>query len=227
MKKCNFYRLFDFLFSILFLTILSPLFLPVLLILRFSGEGEVFYFQERVGKDNQLFKLIKFATMLKNSASLFSGTITIKNDPRVLPIGKFLRKSKINEIPQLINILVGHMSFVGPRPLTKETFNFYSKGVKREIKDLKPGLTGLGSLFFYNEEDLITKNHDSKEFYKNIIAPYKGKLEVWFKNNMSLKNYFLIIILTIYIVISKNNLVIFKVFKNLPKPNSTLLEIMD
>ena len=100
-------RFFDIIFSGLALLVLSPFFVIIILILKFSGEGEVFFFQERIGKDGKLFKLYKFATMLKDSPNLGTGTVTIKEDPRVLPVGKFLRKTKINELPQLINILIG------------------------------------------------------------------------------------------------------------------------
>ena len=116
-------RFFDIFFSGLALLVLSPLFIILILILRFSGEGEIFFLQERIGKDNKPFMLFKFATMLKNSPHIGTGTITVKNDPRVLPIGKFLRKSKINELPQLINIFKGDMSSIGPRPLTLKAFS--------------------------------------------------------------------------------------------------------
>ena len=89
---------------------------PVAIVLRLTGEGEVFFLQERVGKDGKPFKLYKFATMLKNSPNMGTGTVTLKHDPRVLPVGRFLRKTKINELPQLLNILIGDMSVVGPRP---------------------------------------------------------------------------------------------------------------
>ena len=100
-------RFFDILFSSLAILVLSPLFIPVILILKFSGEGEVFYKQKRVGKSMKEFDLLKFATMLKDSENLGTRDITIANDPRILPFGKILRKTKINELPQLINILFG------------------------------------------------------------------------------------------------------------------------
>ena len=119
-------RFFDILFSSFALLVLSPLLIPVVIILKFSGEGEVFFLQERIGKNGKLFKLFKFATMLKDSPNLGTGTVTMKDDPRVLPVGKFLRKTKINELPQLLNIFFGDMSVIGPRPLTAETFGSYS-----------------------------------------------------------------------------------------------------
>ena len=110
-------RFFDVFLSSIALIFLSPLLLPIIIILKLTGEGEVFFMQERIGRNGRLFKLIKFATMLKNSPNLGTGTVTMKHDPRILPVGKFLRKTKINELPQLLNILLGDMSVVGPRLL--------------------------------------------------------------------------------------------------------------
>ena len=107
-------RFFDILFSALALLVLSPLLLPIVLILKLSGEGEIFFLQERIGKGGQVFKLFKFATMLKDSPNIGTGTVTMKGDPRVLPVGKFLRKTKINELPQLLNIFFGDTSVIGP-----------------------------------------------------------------------------------------------------------------
>ena len=105
-------RFFDILFSGIALLILSPLLVPVSIILRLTGEGEVFFLQERIGKGGKKFKLFKFATMLKNSPNIGTGTVTMRNDPRVLPVGKLLRKTKINELPQLLNIFIGDMSVI-------------------------------------------------------------------------------------------------------------------
>ena len=102
-----------------------PLLAPIVIILRCSGEGEVFFLQDRIGKDGKKFKLFKFATMLKNSPNIGTHTVTMKSDPRVLPVGKVLRRTKINELPQLFNILIGNMSIIGPRPLTAQTFSSY------------------------------------------------------------------------------------------------------
>ena len=109
-------RLFDIIFSGIALVLLSPLLLPLMFILRVTGEGEIFFPQSRVGRGGKHFKLYKFATMLKDSPNMGTGTVTVKNDPRILPIGGFLRKTKVNELPQLINIFNGDMSVIGPRP---------------------------------------------------------------------------------------------------------------
>ena len=119
-------RIFDILFSSIAIILLLPLLIPVSIILKVTGEGEIFFLQERIGKNRSTFNLYKFATMIKDSPNIGTGTITIKNDPRVLPFGKFLRRSKINELPQLLNILLGDMSIIGPRPLTISNFEAYS-----------------------------------------------------------------------------------------------------
>ena len=108
-------RFLDISISIITLICLLPVFIPIIILLKFTGEGEVIYNQPRIGKNGKKFGLFKFATMLKNSPTSGAGPITIKDDPRVLPVGRFLRKSKVNELPQLINVLFGEMSIVGPR----------------------------------------------------------------------------------------------------------------
>ena len=176
-------RFFDILFSSFALLMLSPLLFPIVVILRFTGEGEVFFLQDRIGKNGERFKLFKFATMLKDSPNIGTGTVTMRGDPRVLPVGRFLRKTKINEIPQLLNILLGDMSIIGPRPLTPQTFESYSEAIQLIILKVRPGLSGVGSIIFRNEEDIMDGEIASVDFYHNIIAPYKGSLEEWFVAN--------------------------------------------
>ena len=215
-------RFFDVLFSCFAILLIFPIFVPLVIILKFTGEGEVLYLQERIGKDGKLFKLFKFATMLKDSPNLGTGTVTVKNDPRVLPIGNFLRKTKINELPQLINILVGDMSVIGPRPLTPETFNSYPDNTKVLIKQVSPGLSGVGSIIFRGEESLMHGKKSSVEFYENVIAPYKGQLEEWFVSNKSLYIYFLAILITLWVVLFPKSRVAWTAFKELPKPPEEL-----
>ena len=117
-------RFFDLLFSSAAIILLFPLLLPLAFLLLFSGEHKILYRQKRVGLNGVTFNLLKFATMLENSPNLPGGDITSGNDPRVLPLGKFLRKTKLNELPQLINIILGDISLVGPRPLTPNNFSF-------------------------------------------------------------------------------------------------------
>ena len=173
-------RLLDIVLSGLGMLFLTPLLLPIACVLKATGEGEVIYKQARVGKNGSLFYVLKLATMLKDSPNIGSGEITINNDPRILPLGKFLRKSKINELPQLWNILVGDMSVVGPRPMVPNTYANYPKKAQEILNTVKPGLTGIGSIIFRDEERLLDGHEDSVEFYNQNITPYKSDLEVWF-----------------------------------------------
>ena len=220
-------RFFDILFSGAALLLLSPLLVPVVITLRLTGEGEVFFLQERIGKNGEQFKLFKFATMLKNSPNIGTGTVTMKGDPRVLPVGTFLRKTKINELPQLINIFFGHMSVIGPRPLTMQTFGAYSENTQSLIKQVRPGLSGVGSIIFRGEEDIMHGVTASVDFYANVIAPYKGELEEWFVSNKSLYIYFLAIFVTIWVVIAPNTKKAWRVFKDLPEPPTELKQLLN
>ena len=123
MKYLNLKRIFDVIFSSAVILFLAPIFIPVIIILLLTGEGEVFYMQERIGKNKKAFHIYKFVTMIKNSPNIGNGIYTAEGDPRILPFGKFLRKTKINEMPQIFNIFLGSMSFVGPRPLIAETLS--------------------------------------------------------------------------------------------------------
>ncbi len=220
-------RLFDIFFSTIALLILSPLFIPIIFILKLTGEGEIFFLQERVGRDGKVFKLIKFATMLKDSPNIGTGTITMKEDPRVLPFGKFLRKTKINELPQLLNILIGDMSVIGPRPMTSQTFNSYSSDTQKIINQVRPGLSGIGSIVFRGEEEIMQGDSASIDFYNNIIAPYKGSLEEWFVKNKGLNIYFLSIFITICIVLFPNTKLVWKIFRDLPEPPDNLKQALN
>jgi lipopolysaccharide/colanic/teichoic acid biosynthesis glycosyltransferase len=217
-------RLFDIFFSTIALLILSPIFIIIIIFLKFTGEGEIFFLQERVGKGSKVFKLIKFATMLKNSPNIGTGTITMQGDPRILPFGKFLRKTKINELPQLINILVGDMSVIGPRPLTLQTFSAYSFKTQNIIKQVRPGLSGVGSIIFREEEEIMHGSSASLDFYNNVIAPYKGSLEEWFVSNRGIYIYFLAIFITVFKVIFPRSQIAWELFKNIPKPPKKLLK---
>jgi len=210
-------RFFDILFSFIALVIIFPFMLPIVIILLLTGEHYVFYRQKRVGKNGNEFGLFKFATMLKNSPNMGTGDVTTKNDPRVLPIGGFLRKTKINEIPQLINILIGQMSFVGPRPMTPRNFNIYTPDEQDIIKKMRPGLTGIGSIVFRDEETIFEKlNMPLEESLKTVVMPYKAQLEKWYFENQSLCIYFKIIFATAWVVIFPSSDIHKKWFKNLP-----------
>lgn len=211
-------RFFDILFSSLALIFFSFPLVITAVILRYTGEGEVFFLQERIGKNGKRFNLLKFATMLKNSPNIGSGTITIKNDPRILPAGRFLRSSKINELPQLINIFLGDMSIIGPRPMTEQTFNAYTYEVKEVIKKVKPGLSGIGSIVFRNEEDLLQGDFATENYYQDFIAPYKGELECWYVKNNKLSLYLKLIFITAWVVCIPRSKIVRKFFKELPLP---------
>jgi len=201
MNKNLLFRIFDIFFSLTFIIFLSPLFFLTAFILYFTGEGEILYFQERIGYRKRTFRLVKFATMLKESPKLGSGPITVPGDPRVLPVGRILRKTKINELPQLFNILKGDMSFVGPRPLMKKQFEFYEQFAQDLVCQMRPGLTGAGSIFFRDEERFFKLGADNETIYKKIIAPSKALLEAWYFKNKSINLYFVLIIYTVFCVI--------------------------
>ena len=209
------------------LIFLSPLLVPIVIILKCTGEGEVFFKQKRMGRHGVLFKLFKFATMLKDSPNIGTRTVTMREDPRVLPVGKFLRKTKINELPQLLNILLGDMSVIGPRPLTIQTFSSYSIITKNIIKEVRPGLSGVGSIIFRREEEILHGANASVNFYDKVIAPYKGALEGWFVLNKGVYIYFLTIFVTIWVVFFPKSKVAWKVFRDLPEPPEELKLVLN
>jgi lipopolysaccharide/colanic/teichoic acid biosynthesis glycosyltransferase len=210
-------RLMDIALSFFALVVLSPLLLPVCLGLLLTGEHYVFYFQERIGRNNKKFGIWKFATMLKNSPNLAGGLHTTRRDPRVLPLGHFLRMTKINELPQLVNILLGDMSIVGPRPLVDKTFDPYPEHVKKVIYNVRPGLTGIGSVVFRDEERLLSEcGMPMSEFYAKHIAPAKGELELWYQRHLSFLTDALIIFLTAWVILFPKSRLLNKVFKDLP-----------
>ena len=209
-------RFFDIVFSSIALISLSPLLLPLMIILRLTGEGEIFFPQSRVGLGGKHFKLYKFATMLINSPNMGTGTVTVKNDPRVLPMGAFLRKTKINELPQLINIFNGDMSVIGPRPQTQRCFDAFPPLSQNEIIKVRPGLSGIGSIIFRDEGDMLHENNDPDKFYDEVVMPYKGSLEDWYVSHQNIVSYFSLIGLTIWVVLGFSSGLVWKLFKDLP-----------
>jgi lipopolysaccharide/colanic/teichoic acid biosynthesis glycosyltransferase len=211
-------RVFDVLISGLVLVLLIPILLPIMVLLRLTGEGYVFYRQKRLGYKNKYFDILKFATMLKDSPNMGTGSITLKNDPRLLPMGKFLRKTKINELPQIFNVLLGDMSIVGPRPLVDRTFNAYPESIRYKIYDSKPGITGIGSIVFRDEESLISASDlPPHDFYEKFVAPYKGELEMWYNKHRGFVVDLVIIFMTAWVIVFPSSKLIYKVFKDLPK----------
>lgn len=218
MYKKFFKRVIDFFLALIALLVLSPLLIPVMIGLLLTGEHYVFYFQERIGLNNKKFHIWKFATMLKDSPNIGTGLHTTRKDPRVLPLGGFLRKTKINELPQLFNILLGHMSIVGPRPLVDKTFDPYPEHVKKVIYNIRPGLTGIGSIVFRDEEKLLTETKmPVDEFYKQHIAPYKGELELYYQKHQSFLTDIKVILITAWVILKPESEIVYKWFKDLPR----------
>lgn len=210
-------RSFDILLSGFAILCLSPLLIPVVIILKLTGEHYIFYTQERIGKGGKPFGLLKFATMLKNSPNMGTGDITTRSDPRVLPFGRILRKTKINELPQLFNILLGDMSIIGPRPLTPRNYDYYSPEIKKGIEQLTPGLSGIGSVIFRDEESIMARSGmDYTECYRTMVAPYKGALELWYLAHKNLWVDFKIIFLTAWVILFPKSDLAFRWFEDLP-----------
>lgn len=180
------------------LVLLSPLLIPIVVGLRLTGEGEVFYKQTRMGYRNGRFGIYKFATMLRDSPNIGTGSITLRDDPRVTPMGGWLRRSKVNELPQILNVLFGEMSLVGPRPLMPVSFEMYDAGVKPIVYQSRPGITGIGSLVYRDEEAMVTAATESgiepAHFYRTVIYPYKGQVERWYYHHRGFKTDSLILV---------------------------------
>ena len=210
-------RFFDFLFALIALIILSPVLIIVSILLLLTGEHEVLFLQKRIGYKNREFNIWKFATMLKNSPNMGTGVITVRNDPRVTKLGRFLRKSKINELPQIINVLKGDMSIVGARPQMKKGFDLYTDEVRKLIYNTPPGITGIGSIIFRDEEKIVTESQDKEATYREIFQ-HKGEVEMWYQKNISFYTDFMIIFLTAWQIISPGSQLVYKVFPSLPKP---------
>lgn len=220
-----FKRFFDVLVSGVAVVILTPLLLPVVVALRLTGEGEVFYKQSRIGYKNTTFGIWKFATMLKDSPNLGTGSLTVRGDPRVTPVGRGLRATKINELPQLLNVLSGDMSFVGPRPQVQGDFDGYPPHVREHIYDVRPGVTGIGSIVFRDEERLLSRpGIDPRAFYRDEIAPYKGELEMWYLRRKSLLLDARLVLLTVWVVLRSESDLVYRTFPDLPARPSWFLD---
>jgi len=210
-------RIIDLILATIALVVLLPLFIPVAIILLLTGEHEVFYLQNRVGYKNTPFKIWKFATMVKNSSKMGTGSLTLRNDPRVLPFGKLLRKTKINELPQIINVLIGNMSIVGARPQMMVDFEKFTPEVQASIYNTPPGITGVGSIIFRDEEKWISEaTGDKHAFYRDHIAPYKGEVEMWYQQHISFATDMKLIGITAWVILCPESELLYKVFKTLP-----------
>jgi len=192
-------RFFDIVFSFFGLLILLPILLIIAIGIKLESKGAVFYRQTRVGRHNQNFKIFKFRTMFVGSDN--KGLLTLgDNDNRVTKIGYYLRKYKLDELPQLINVLIGNMSFVGPRPEVRKYVDYYSED-DLQIFKIKPGITDYASIAFRNEAELLKVATDPEKLYVEDIMPKKIALNKKYLNNNSLIADIKIIIKTILIII--------------------------
>ncbi len=195
-------RLGDIIVALIVLFVVFVPFILIVLALKFSAEGEVFYRQSRIGRFGKPFGILKFATMLKDSPNMTTGHITVRRDPRVTPIGHYLRITKLNEFPQILNILGGTMSWVGPRPLVPRALAAYTDTGRESILTATPGITGIGSLAFRDEEGILERiGGDPSVVYQTIIAPHKEALELWYINHRSLVVDFKLVVLTALAVV--------------------------
>ncbi len=189
-------RLLDFVFSLFGLIILSPFFLFLAIWIKLDSKGSVFYIQKRVGRNNIEFRLFKFRSM--NSDADKQGLLTVGGrDPRITNSGYFIRKNKLDELPQLLNVLIGNMSLVGPRPELRKYVNYYSTK-QLEILNIRPGITDLASIKYKNENEILGKSIDPEKTYIQEIMPHKLELNREFIENPTIIKYFTIIFRTFF-----------------------------
>ncbi len=223
-------RLFDFIVSVIGICILSPLFIISVLLIRLTSPGPIFFIQDRVGQSSCIFRLYKFRSMVNNADNMGT-SVTSGNDPRITRIGKILRKTKLDELPQLWNVLKGDMSFVGPRPDVPEIINNYTDEMKR-ILDIRPGITSNASLYLKNEEDLLSLAVDHDSAYEEIFVPAKVKLAMEHVNKKSFLFDFVILLKTVWsltvgkVYPTKENQIIDEIKKNIERLNKKLILLL-
>lgn len=186
---------FDFSSSLVGLIVLMPILLLIGLLIKLDSEGPIFFIQERVGRDGSIFKIFKLRTMQLNSEK--NGDLTIGNDKRITRIGYYLRKYKIDELPQLINVIKGDMSIVGPRPEVERYIETYSKEEKEKILSIKPGITDIASLELIDENKILGEYKNPEEAYLREILQKKKKIHQEYVKNNSFIQDLKIIFLTI------------------------------
>lgn len=192
-----FKRCFDILFAVLFLLVFSPVYLLTWIIIKIVSPGPAIYKAKRVGEGGRLFECYKFRSMRVDSGKV--RLTTFENDDRIFPFGKFIRKTKIDEMPQVVNILKGEMSVVGPRPEDKENADKVYVGEYKHILDVKPGLTSTASLYDYTHGELF----EDEELYEKEFLPKKLKLELYYVNHRSFWYDILLILRTAWLIILK------------------------
>lgn len=192
-------RVFDFILSIIGITLLSPFYLIVSICILLDSKGGILYKQERVGLNGQIFKVFKFRTMRPDSFS--KGALTVgSRDPRITNIGYYLRKYKLDELPQLFNVLLGDMSFVGPRPEVKKYTDLYTDE-QRKVLSVRPGITDYASIKFRNENDLLSESDHPEQLYIDEIMPEKLDLNMKYINDNGIFKDVKIIFATFYTII--------------------------
>jgi lipopolysaccharide/colanic/teichoic acid biosynthesis glycosyltransferase len=188
-------RTLDFVFSFIGLVVLFPVFILIAILIKIDSNGPVFYCQSRVGFKGKEFRVFKFRSMRLDSDKM--GLLTVGGeDPRITRSGFFIRKYKIDELPQLLNVLLGEMSMVGPRPEVKKYVDLYDESQKRVLL-VRPGITDLASITFKNENDILSKSNNPELTYIKEIMPLKIELNKNFIDSPSVWNYFKIIFKTI------------------------------
>ncbi len=188
-------RLFDFTTSFFGLILLSPLFLFIALWVKLDSQGPVFFRQDRVGLRGKIFEIHKFRTMKVSSES--KGKLTVGKDNRITKSGRFLRKYKVDELPQLIDVILGKMSLVGPRPEVKEFIDIYSLDIRNKVLSVRPGITDMASIKMVDENEILGKYEDPKQAYIDIILPIKQKHYLDYVNNHNIWFDLKIIFLTL------------------------------
>lgn len=211
-------RCLDILLASIGLVLTAPIIAAAAVILRVHYPYRVFFFQNRVGMDGRLFRILKLVTMVPDAERLPGGGITHDRDPRILPVGRFLRRTKVNELPQLINVLRGDMSIVGPRPVTWSGFQKYDDRSREQLGLMRPGVTGVASIVLFNEEELMSSiDVDRQRYHDQVIKPYKVELEYWYLNNMSVVLYVQVIIATVLTIV-RHSPQLRSEWKGLPEP---------
>jgi len=187
-------RLFDIFFSFIGLILLIPFFVLVGLWIKIDTKGPIFFRQERIGLNGKKFNIHKLRTM--NVLSENNDKLTVANDSRITKSGKFLRKYKIDELPQLIDVFFGKMSFVGPRPEVEEFINLYPISIKNTVLSVRPGITDIASIKMLNESDILGEYKDTRKAYIEIILPIKQRYYLDYIKNKNLWHDIKIIFLT-------------------------------
>lgn len=189
-------RLFDLICALSGLIILSPLLFAIMLLIKVTSRGPIFFRQTRVGQYERLFQIHKFRTMIVN-AEAHGLKITVGRDPRITMIGHFLRKTKLDELPQLIDVVLGEMSLVGPRPEVPEYIQYYSDEMRRTIFSIRPGITDWASIKMIDENEILAGAVDPQQAYIQQILPEKLSHALRYVQTRSLKLDFYLILLTI------------------------------